>query len=119
MTKRKLPPDPENANKLRAQWAKLALRRFAEETHQSLTQEMPDIVCDLLVDLAHFCDRRKLDMLKIRHYFDEILIDDHEYDEGYEAARCGDWTLSEVAAQSASWQAGYRAGQVSRAREVR
>ena len=76
MTKRKLPPDPENANKLRAQWAKLALRRFAEETHQSLTQEMPDIVCDLLVDLAHFCDRRKLDMLhELRrakgHYFEE------------------------------------------------
>jgi len=39
-----------------------------------------------------------------------VPVDDHEYDDGYEAAQSGDdYTPAEVAAQSASWQLGYRA----------
>ena len=39
-------------------------------------------------------------------------VDDHEYDEGAEAARRGDWTPQEFAAQSASWRAGYAAARL-------
>ena len=38
-----------------------------------------------------------------------VPVDDHEFDEGYEAAERGDWSPEEVASQSASWQAGYAA----------
>ena len=39
----------------------------------------------------------------------EIEIDDHEYDEGFEARRRGDWAAAEAAAQSVSWRLGWDA----------
>jgi prevent-host-death family protein len=44
---------------------------------------------------------------------DRYPVDDHEYDEGYEAARRGDWAPAEVTAQSPSWQLGHEAGRRS------
>ena len=48
-----LPPDPENMNGKRAQWAEAALTKF-----KSLTGTDDDTVLyDLLADLMHWCDR--------------------------------------------------------------
>jgi hypothetical protein len=48
-----LPPDPDQLNAARAEWADQALRYF-----QHLTgTESEDALCDLLCDLRHWCDR--------------------------------------------------------------
>jgi len=52
-----IPPDPEEMNDLRAQWAESALRDFRENTGTDLE----DAVCDLLADLMHWCDRHGQD----------------------------------------------------------
>jgi hypothetical protein len=56
-TRRNLPPDPENMNGDRAEWAAAALRHF-----QCCTgTDYDDSVTDLLGDLMHWCDRNGVD----------------------------------------------------------
>ena len=52
-TTRTLPPDPENMNGHRAEWAQAALRAFQKATGA----DAHDAVCDLLCDLMHLSDR--------------------------------------------------------------
>lgn len=68
--KRKLLPDPEGQNTARAQWAASALAVFAHDTGEAITIEMntkqsawlrAQNLCDLLVDLMHYCDHTSLD----------------------------------------------------------
>jgi hypothetical protein len=72
--RRKLPPDLEEQNGERSNWAKTALVAFHLETGT----DFGDVVCDLLCDLQHFCDRHginfahELDRANV-HYADEII----------------------------------------------
>jgi hypothetical protein len=50
---KRLPPDPENMNDARADWAATALRCFARETGT----DDEDALTDLLCDLMHWSDR--------------------------------------------------------------
>ena len=47
------PPDPEDMNGFRSEWAEHALREFTILTEC----DRQDALCDLLCDLAHWCDR--------------------------------------------------------------
>ena len=49
-----LPPDPENRNEERANWAKSALLTFQHETGV----DGDDALADLLCDLMHLADRK-------------------------------------------------------------
>jgi hypothetical protein len=51
--KTKIPPDPEQMNDDRAEWAEVAIEAFEGKTGT----DREDAVCDLLADLMHFCDR--------------------------------------------------------------
>jgi hypothetical protein len=75
--KRKLPPDPEGLNDDRAEWAHAALEAFKTETR---TDE-GDVLCDLLADLGHWCDRNGYQFQEqlrraISHYEAETEDDD-------------------------------------------
>lgn len=48
-----LPPDPDEMNDARAEWAGAAVEAFQQQTGTDL----PDALCDLLGDLMHWCDR--------------------------------------------------------------
>jgi hypothetical protein len=48
-----LPPDPDQMNDARAQWAGGALDRFQEITGTDEDMALPDLLCDL----RHWCDR--------------------------------------------------------------
>jgi hypothetical protein len=50
---RPLPPDPEEMNERRADWAGKALEGFRREPGTDLE----DVLSDLLADLMHWCDR--------------------------------------------------------------
>lgn len=52
-----LPPDPENMNDARAEWADFALSHFIANTGV----DREDALSDLLVDLMHLCDRTEFD----------------------------------------------------------
>lgn len=52
-----LPPDPENMNDSRAEWAGLALSTFMERTGA----DQEDALGDLLGDLMHWADRQNFD----------------------------------------------------------
>lgn len=52
-----LPPDPENMNDSRAEWAGLALSAFMERTGA----DQEDALGDLLGDLMHWSDRNNFD----------------------------------------------------------
>jgi hypothetical protein len=52
-----LPPDPEEMNDDRAEWAAAALRHFQCTTGT----DYDDAIVDLLSDLMHWCDRNELD----------------------------------------------------------
>lgn len=55
---RRLPPDPEGMNDVRATWAKQALLQFIINTGT----DWADALGDLLANLMHLCDRdRELD----------------------------------------------------------
>jgi hypothetical protein len=55
-----LPPDPENMNDDRAEWAASSLRHF-----QCITgADFEDALSDLLGDLMHWCDRNASDFEK-------------------------------------------------------
>jgi hypothetical protein len=56
MPKRKLPKDPDNMNGNRAGWAEAAILTFEAETKV----DREDALCDLIADLAHWCDRNKM-----------------------------------------------------------
>jgi hypothetical protein len=65
----RLPPDPEEFNEKRAAAAERALLSFARhfgETDQEGTLGVfaEQNLVDLLADLAHYCDRSKLDLRK-------------------------------------------------------
>jgi len=57
MRSRKLPPDPDQMNDDRSEWAQAALSAFIVETRT----DKEDAVADLLADLMHWCDRNKLE----------------------------------------------------------
>jgi hypothetical protein len=70
----RLPPDPENMNATRAEWAATALRCFAQETGA----DDEDALTDLLCDLMHWSDRNGADFetdlrLARMHYEAEIV----------------------------------------------
>jgi hypothetical protein len=70
MTRRKLPPDPENMNGDRAEWAAAALRHF-----QCCTgTDYDTALVDLLGDLMHWCDRNGVDfedeLSRARRHYD-------------------------------------------------
>jgi hypothetical protein len=48
-----LPPDPENMNDERAEWAAMALNQFQRITGA----DDDDALADLLCDFMHWCDR--------------------------------------------------------------
>ena len=52
-----LPPDPENMNDKRAQWAAAALREFGRITGTDDEDALGDLLCDLM----HWCDRNDMD----------------------------------------------------------
>ena len=72
-----LPPDPDNMNNDRAEWAASALRQF-----QCVTgTDYEDALGDLLGDLMHWCDRNNFDFeLALNRargqYGDETLPDE-------------------------------------------
>jgi hypothetical protein len=62
-----IPPDPEDMNDNRADWAGLAIHKFAQTTGMDEANEDNDtILSDMLTDILHWCDRNKVD-------FDECL----------------------------------------------
>jgi hypothetical protein len=68
----KLPPDPEEMNDERADWAEAALGAFQEETGT----DDGDAIGDLLSNLMHWCDRNNADFAaEVRrgyfHYYEE------------------------------------------------
>ena len=70
-----LPPDPDGMNADRSRWAEAAIFEFQRQTGADLE----DAVSDLLADLMHWCDRRKLDFDKeldrARSHYDEETED--------------------------------------------
>jgi hypothetical protein len=52
-----VPPDPEELNDNRAEWAEAALLEFKSQTGT----DTEDAVSDLLADLMHWCDRNAQD----------------------------------------------------------
>jgi hypothetical protein len=52
-TRRKLPPDPENMNGDRAEWAASSLRQFQCVTGTDYDTALLDFLCDVM----HWCDR--------------------------------------------------------------
>jgi len=60
MARKKLPPDPEKKNGKRSGLAKDALLAFTA----SSGTDPEDAVCDLLTDLAHWCDRNGTTLTK-------------------------------------------------------
>ena len=74
MAKRELLPDPDGLNEARASWADVALSTFASKTGAI----RPDVVCHMLTDIRHWCDREGLDfeheLDRARaHYAAEVL----------------------------------------------
>ncbi len=52
-----LPPDPENMNDQRAEWAAAALNRFCSITGADYEDSLGDLLCDLM----HWSDRSNFD----------------------------------------------------------
>jgi hypothetical protein len=71
-----LPPDPDNMNDSRAEWAGATLSTFMRETGT----DQEDALVDLLADLLHWADRN-------RHDFDLALERAREH---YEAETAGE-----------------------------
>lgn len=77
-----LPPDPENLNNERAEWAHCALDLFAGRTglSEADTKEGTTLA-DLLADLMHWCDRYAVDFNAMlerarNHYEEETKADE-------------------------------------------
>lgn len=57
-----LPPDPENMNDERAEWAASAVDAFADITNmRNAGEDDETILTDLLADLRHWADREGID----------------------------------------------------------
>jgi len=73
-TKTTLPPDPEQMNDERADWAAVALDMFQATTGA----EDPDALADLLADLMHWCDRHdtafEAELTRARHFYREETL---------------------------------------------
>lgn len=72
----KLPPDPDQTNDLRADWANSALVTFMDVTKS----DPPDMLSDLITDLMHWCDRNgqnfETELTRARgNYHEETLPD--------------------------------------------
>ena len=52
-----LPPDPDDMNDQRADWAESAINLFRAKTGT----DGEDAICDLTADLMHWCDRNGQD----------------------------------------------------------
>lgn len=62
----RLPPDPDNRNGIRAEWAQHAVLAFTEATGQDEVDDgLEEIVSDLLVNLGHFADRKSLNLSRL------------------------------------------------------
>lgn len=75
-----VPPDPEEMNDERADWASNAIEAFRDATRT----DIEDAVCDLLSDLAHWCDRNGQDFSHqlwraINHYDEETGDDGKQF----------------------------------------
>ncbi len=73
---RPLPPDPDELNACRAQWAAVALAAFRRQTGA----DAEDALSDLLADLMHWCDRSGLSFVDelrraLGHYEEEAPAD--------------------------------------------
>ena len=72
---RPIPPDPEEMNDMRAEWAASALNQFIAITGA----ERADALMDLLCDLRHWCDRNNTSFGReydraLRHYKEETRV---------------------------------------------
>ena len=57
-----IPPDPENLNDDRADWAGQAIAAFAHATRMdTVGEDAETMLGDLLADLMHWCDRNNVD----------------------------------------------------------
>lgn len=57
-----LPPDIDGMNDERAEWAEAAVAAFAEATNmRDAGEDDATVLADLLADLLHWCDRRRVD----------------------------------------------------------
>lgn len=68
---KRLPPDPEEMNDDRAEWARKTIKFFArnfgeEPAYKATTKEQESLLLqnlqDILCDFAHYCDRLGVDM---------------------------------------------------------
>lgn len=70
-----LPPDPEDMNDERAEWAEEAVNRFVNTTGT----DRSDALADMLSDIMHWCDRNHTDFDKelerARSYYAEETDD--------------------------------------------
>lgn len=78
-----LPPDPEDMNDQRAEWAAGTLVHF--RTKEGRCDE-GDALSDLLSDIAHHCDREGISLVaEMRragfHYLEETAGEGHQFDE--------------------------------------
>jgi len=97
MTKR-LPPDPENQNDERAEWAASALRDFQRNTRT----DDEDALSDLLCDLMHWSDRNNCDfgaeLSRARLHYEAETAAPVENDFDMLCPRCGASDQIDVAA---------------------
>src|SRR5260370_42507068 len=72
-----LPPDPDNMNGTRAQWALQAVLTFAEETGQGEANDgLEEILGDLLVNLGHLADRNSLNFSQLIRCASEMYLEE-------------------------------------------
>jgi|GEM_PF-2361110 len=85
----------------------------SERSIRQVREHLADVINDAVKGRITYITsrgRRVAAVVPLSEITGKVPVDDHEYDDGYEAAGAGDdYTPSEVAAHSASWQLGYRA----------
>jgi hypothetical protein len=62
MCKWKLEKDMKKLNDDRASWARTALVAFGNTTGQNIEDEAEVMLYDLIIDLAHWCDRNDVSL---------------------------------------------------------
>lgn len=77
-----LPPDPDDMNDQRAEWAEIALRAFMAQTRCDIEEALQDLLCDL----RHWADRAGQDWDQalegaMSGYDEETYSDDDEEEE--------------------------------------
>ena len=90
----------------------------SERSIREVREHLADVINDAVKGRITYITsrgRRVAAVVSLAEITGKVPVDDYQYDEGYEAAQSGDdWQPSEVAAKSASWQLGYRAGSEAR-----